>query len=63
MGLVTMSSGELERVAVLTEVLSGRRGAASATAVLGVSVRQMLRLLLRYQRGGGGVLIHRTRGR
>jgi len=29
---------------------------------LGVSVRQVHRLLLRYQRGGGGALIHWTRG-
>ncbi len=58
-----MSERDLQRIAVLTEVLAGRRTVASAAAVLGVSVRQTHRLLLRYRDGGGGALIHKARGR
>ena len=63
MGLVEMSLKDLQRIEVLTEVLGGRRTAGSAAAVLGLSVRQTHRLLVRYGDGGGGALIHRARGR
>ena len=63
MGLVTMSLKDLQRIEVLTDVLGKRRTVGSATAVLGLSVRQTHRLLLRYGDGGGGALIHRARGR
>ena len=63
MGLVAMSLKDLQRVEVLTEVLGGRRTAGSAAAVLGLSVRQTHRLLVRYGDGGGGALIHQARGR
>src|ERR1700730_4953326 len=45
-----MSRQDLQRVEVLTEVL-------------GVSLRQAQRLLARYRAGGGGAMIHRSRGR
>ena len=48
---------------MLTEVVAGRRDVVSGAAVLGVSVRQMHRLLARYREGGGGALIHQDRGR
>jgi hypothetical protein len=63
MGLVAMSLKDLQRIEVLTEVLGGRRTAGSAAAVLGLSVRQTHRLLVRYGDGGGGALIHQARGR
>ena len=63
MGLVAMSLKDLQRIEVLTEVLGGRRTAGSAAAILGLSVRQTHRLLVRYGDGGGGALIHRARGR
>ena len=63
MGLVAMSLRDLQRTEVLTEVLGGRRTAGSAAAVLGLSVRQTKRLLVRYGDGGGGALIHQARGK
>jgi hypothetical protein len=63
MDLVAMSLKDLQRIEVLAEVLGGRRTAGSAAAVLGLSVRQTHRLLLRYGDGGGGALIHQARGR
>ncbi len=53
----------LQRIGVLTEVFAGRRTTESAAVVLGVSMRQVQRLLNRYQDGGGGALIHQARGR
>jgi len=58
-----MSERDLKRIEVLSEVLAGRRTVASAATVLGVSVRQAQRLLIRYRDGGGGSLIHKARGR
>jgi len=58
-----MSKQELRRVEVLTEVLAGSRTTESAAGVLGVSLRQAQRLVARYRDGGGGALIHKSRGR
>ena len=63
MGWLQMSKQELWRVEVLTEVLAGRRTTASAAGMLGVSLRQAQRLATRYRDGGGGALIHQSRGR
>ena len=63
MGWITMSERDLQRVEVLGDVLSGRRGVGSAASVLGLSERQVWRLLARYKAGGGGALVHRGRGR
>lgn len=63
MGWLQMSKQELRRVEVLTEVLTGSRTTESAAGLLGVSLRQAQRLVARYRDGGGGSLIHRSRGR
>ncbi len=63
MGWLSMSKQELRRVEVLTEVLAGSRTTESAAGVLGVSLRQAQRLISRYRVGGGGALIHKSRGR
>ena len=63
MGWLKMSKQELRRVEVLTEVLAARRTTESAAGVLGVSLRQAQRLAARYRDGGGGALIHKSRGR
>src|ERR1700712_2619081 len=63
MGWLQMSKQELRRVEVLTEVLAGSRTTESAAGVLGVSLRQAQRLAVRYRDGGGGALIHKSRGR
>jgi hypothetical protein len=57
-----MSQRDVQRIEVLTEVLSGRRTVASAAIVLAVSVRQVHRLLIKYREDGGGGLIHKGRG-
>ena len=57
-----MRKRDLQRIEVFTEVLAGRRTTESAAAVLGVSMRQVQRLLNRYRDGGGGVLIRQARG-
>jgi hypothetical protein len=56
LGWVTMSKRDLQRIEVLMEVLAVSRTAASAAAVLAVSVRQTQRLLNRDRDGGGGAL-------
>ena len=63
MGWLQMSKQELRRVEVLTEVLAGSRTTESAAGVLSVSLRQAQRLVARYRHGGGGALIHKSRGR
>lgn len=63
MGWLEMSKQELRRVEVLTEVLAGGRTTESAAGVLDVSLRQAQRLVARYRDGGGGALIHKSRGR
>jgi hypothetical protein len=62
MGWLQMSKQELRRVEVLTEVLAGGRTTESAAGVLGMSLRQTQRLVTRYRDGGGGALIHKSRG-
>lgn len=58
-----MSKRDLQRIEVLTEVISGRRTTEAAAAVLGLSLRQAQRLVARYREGGGAALIHKARGR
>jgi len=58
-----MSKQDLKRIEVLTEVLAGRRTTESAAAVLQIGARQAMRLLARYEDGGGAALIHRSRRR
>jgi transposase len=63
LGLILMSGNELQCIEVLAEVLSRRRTEASAAAILGISTRQVRRLLVAYRDGGGASLIHKSRGR
>lgn len=63
MGWVTMSERDVQRIRVLSEVLSGQRTVGSAAAVLEVTPRQARRLLGRLRAGGGGAIGHRLRGR
>ena len=63
MGLVVMSERELNRVEVLSEVLGGRRSAVEAAHLLGLSVRQVHRLLVLFREGGAGAIRHKARSR
>jgi hypothetical protein len=58
-----MSERDVQRIRVLSEVLSGRRTVVSAAAVLELTPRQARRLLARLRDSGGGAIGHRLRGR
>jgi transposase len=58
-----MSERDLQRIEVLAEVIAQRRTVAAAAAVLGLSVRQVHRLLRSYRRGGAAAIVHQARGR
>lgn len=51
MGWVLMSERDVQRIEVLTEVLSGKRTVASAAIVFAVTSRQLKRLLIRFREG------------
>jgi transposase len=63
MAVVAMSERELKRISVLAEVGVGSLGPGAAAAILGVSRRQLFRLLARYRDQGAIGLAHRARGR
>ena len=58
-----MSKRDIQRIEVLSEVVSGRRAIGAAAAVLSVTPRHARRLLRRLQAGGGAALAHKARGR
>ncbi len=59
-----MSKRELQRIEVLSEVVSGHRTITQAAAsVLSVTPRHVHRLLRRLRAGGGAALAHKARGR
>lgn len=60
---VTLTVREQKRLFVITEVLGGRWAAAKGADQLGLSVRQMRRLLAAYRRDGPAALVHGNRGR
>ena len=63
MGWIAMSERDVQRIRVLSEVVGGQRTIGSAASVLGVSMRQAHRLLIRLRSEGGSALAHRARGR
>lgn len=63
MDLIRMSTRDLKWIEVLSDVLSGRHTVVDAATLLSVSVRQMYRLLARYEQEGGSGLAHKARGR
>ena len=63
MGFVIMSERELNRIEVLSQVTQGRMTAVSAANVLGLSRRQVHRLLKTFQSGGPAAIRHKARGR
>jgi len=63
MGWVMMSERELNRIEVLSQVLDRRMTAGDAASVLGMSVRQVQRLLARFRDGGAAAIQHKARGR
>ena len=63
MELVTMSTQELDRAEVLQRVVEGRLSRRLAAKQLGLSRRQVQRLVKRYEQDGAAGLAHRARGR
>jgi hypothetical protein len=62
-GLVLMSERELNRIEVLGQVADRRMTAITAANVLGLSRRQVHRLLKTYQAYGAAAIRHKARGR
>jgi len=58
-----MSERELNRIEVLSQVAQGRMTAANAANLLGLSRRQVHRLLKRFQTDGPAAIRHKARGR
>jgi transposase len=63
MGWVMMSERELNRVEVLSQVVQGQMSAVAAANVLGLSRRQVHRLLKRFGTDGPAAIRHQARGR
>jgi len=60
---ITLDTRAQQRLMVLTHVMAGELGRAEAAAVLGLSVRQVRRLLDRYRAHGAAAFVHGNRGR
>lgn len=58
-----MSERDLNRIEVLSQVTQGRMTAVTAANVLGLSRRQVHRLLKTFQTDGAGAIRHKARGR
>ena len=63
MGLLTMSTQELGRLEVVQRVLERRLTQSAAATSLGLSTRQMKRLVARYRRHGAEGLVSGKRGK
>src|SRR3954451_3332063 len=63
MALITMSRKELGRLEALVDLEAGRTTAARAARLIGVSERQVFRLLKAYRARGVEGLVSRRRGR
>ena len=59
---ITMSGKELRRVHVIRQVLDRKLTQVKAATVLGLSPRQVRRLVTRVRQEGDGGLVHRGRG-
>ena len=60
---IRMSSREVKRWQIIQGVIEGRVRQGQAALVLGVSPRQIRRLVQRVQADGAAGLCHRSRGR
>ena len=58
-----MSERELQRVEVLSQVVDGTMSVTMAAAVMGMSARQVQRLLRRFRTEGAAAIRHKARGR
>ena len=63
MGLIAMSERDLQRIEVLSKVIDGRATLVSAAHILGLSERQVRRLLERIRTAGAASIRHKAIGR
>ena len=63
MGQIAMSMKETERIAIMDNLVAKRIKQKHASSQLGISVRQVRRIVKRYKREGIVGLMHRSRGR
>ncbi len=63
MGWVIMSERELNRIEVLAQVDDGRLTVENAANMLGLTRRQVFRLLKRYRTQGAPAIRHQARGK
>lgn len=61
--ILTMKAGEFARLHVIKKVVAGEVKQIEASELLGLSDRQVRRLVRRVEREGDGGVIHRSRGR
>lgn len=61
-GVITMSLKEANRVTILEKLIRKEMKQKQAARLLGLSSRQVRRLLVRYQQEGNAGLIHKSRG-
>lgn len=61
-GFLTMSTKEFDRPEVLRRVLERRLKQVEAAGILGITTRQLRRLVDRFNQGGAVGLISRSRG-
>lgn len=62
-GVISMSSKETERIAIMDKLVAKQIKQKHASRQLGISVRQVQRMVKRYKREGVSGLIHKSRGR
>lgn len=62
-GYITMSTKEVERITMMDNLLAKRIKQKHAARQLGISIRQVRRLVRKYKREGKAGLIHKGRGR
>lgn len=60
--IIAMSIKEANRISVLEKLITKHLKQGKAARILGISVRQVRRLLVQYRRGGAAALTHRLRG-
>lgn len=63
MGLIAMSERDLQRIEVLSKVIGSRMTLPAAAHVLGLSERQVRRLVERMRTGGAASIRHKAIGR
>lgn len=62
-GIISMSIKETERIAIMDNLITKRIKQKHAGKQLGLSIRQVQRMVRRYKREGVSGLIHKSRGR